>query len=133
MPVAFITGINGQDGSYLSEFLLEKGYHVYGIIRRMSLVNTKRIDHILHKIKLFYGDVTDSTCLFNIMNQIIKDHPSENIIEVYHLAAQSHVRVSYDVPEYTFNVDAIGTLKLDRKSTRLNSSHVSESRMPSSA
>lgn len=112
MPVAFITGINGQDGSYLSEFLIDKGYNVYGIIRRMSLVNTKRIDHILNKIKLFYGDVTDSTCLFNSMNQIISIHPNEKYIEVYHLAAQSHVRVSFDIPEYTMNVDALGTLKL---------------------
>lgn len=112
MPVAFITGINGQDGSYLSEFLLDKGYSVYGIIRRMSLVNTKRIDHILDKIKLFYGDVTDSTCLFNAIHKIVTDYPNEKYIEVYHLAAQSHVKVSFDVPEYTMNVDALGTLKL---------------------
>lgn len=112
MPVAFITGINGQDGSYLSELLLDKGYHVYGIIRRMSLVNTKRIDHILGKIKLFYGDITDTTCLFNSIQTIVSEHPNEKYIEVYHLAAQSHVRISFDIPEYTMNVDALGTLKL---------------------
>lgn len=109
--VAFITGINGQDGSYLSEFLLEKGYSVYGIIRRMSLTNTARIDHILDKIRLFYGDVTDSVCLLNCFSDIFKEH-SNCILEVYHLAAQSHVKISFEVPEYTMNVDALGTLKL---------------------
>lgn len=111
MPVAFITGINGQDGSYLTEYLLDKGYNVYGIIRRMSLTNTKRIDHLLEKITLFYGDVTDSVCILNCVSQIFKEHESDTI-EVYHLAAQSHVKVSFEVPEYTLNVDALGTLKL---------------------
>ena len=109
MKAAFITGINGQDGSYLSELLLEKGYTVYGIIRRMSLVNTTRIDHLYsnERFKIFYGDVTDSSCIQTVINSI-----SENDIEVYHLAAQSHVKVSFEMPEYTAQVDAIGTLKL---------------------
>lgn len=106
---AFITGVNGQDGSYLSELLLEKGYMVYGMIRRMSLINTSRIDHLYknEKFKVFYGDVTDSMSMLNILNKI-----EEEDIEVYHLAAQSHVKISFDMPEYTTEVDALGTLKL---------------------
>lgn len=109
MLTAFITGINGQDGSYLAELLLEKGYNVYGIIRRMSLTNTQRIDHLLNKITLFYGDVTDSVCISNCITEILQNHES---LEVYHLAAQSHVKVSFEIPEYTFNVDALGTMKV---------------------
>lgn len=115
MNIAFITGINGQDGSYLSEYLLDKGYYVFGILRRMSLMNTERIDHIISqnnpKFKCNYGDVTDSTSLYRNLDDIIKGFP-ESRLEVYHLAAQSHVRVSFDMPEYTSDVDAIGTLKV---------------------
>lgn len=109
MKAAFITGINGQDGSYLSEFLLDKGYTVYGMIRRMSLINTTRIDHLYKNpnFKIFYGDVTDSMSILNILNKIEEDY-----LEVYHLAAQSHVKISFDMPEYTTDVDALGTLKL---------------------
>jgi GDPmannose 4,6-dehydratase len=109
MLTAFITGINGQDGSYLAELLLKKGYNVYGIIRRMSLTNTQRIDHLLDKLTLFYGDVTDSVCISSCISEILVKHDS---LEVYHLAAQSHVKVSFEIPEYTFNVDALGTMKI---------------------
>jgi GDPmannose 4,6-dehydratase len=111
MNAAFITGINGQDGSYLSELLLEKNYYVYGILRRMSLINTKRIDHIIgnNRFKYSYGDVTDATCLYRNIEKIIKKHSS---IEIYHLAAQSHVQISFEMPEYTNEVNANGTLKL---------------------
>lgn len=102
---AFITGITGQDGSYLAELLLEKGYEVHAIIRRSSTINTKRIDHIFDKIKLHYGDMVDSLCLDRLMSEIKPD-------EIYHLAAQSHVKVSFELPEYTGQVDALGTLKL---------------------
>lgn len=112
MKVALITGITGQDGSYLAEFLLEKGYEVHGIRRRSSSFNTKRIDH-LYKGKhasftnfyLHYGDLTDSA---NISNLIFSIQPDE----VYNLAAQSHVHVSFELPEYTANVDALGTLRI---------------------
>ena len=113
--VAFITGINGQDGSYLSELLLDRGYYVYGILRRMSLMNTERIDSIIQqknpRFKYSYGDITDTYSLYNVFETILKDHQTPRI-EVYHLAAQSHVRVSFDIPEYTATVDAMGTLKL---------------------
>jgi len=105
--VALITGITGQDGSYLAELLLSKGYEVHGIIRRSSSMNTGRIDHIYNNPKLFlhYGDVTDS---LSIMNVLKKHNPSE----IYNLAAQSHVKVSFETPEYTATVDALGTLKI---------------------
>lgn len=111
--VAFITGLNGQDGSYLAEYLLEKGYMVYGIIRRMSLMNTERIDHLIghSKFKHFYGDVTDSANLLQLLTKILLNHPLCTL-EVYHLAAQSHVKISFEIPEYTSDVDAMGTLKL---------------------
>jgi GDPmannose 4,6-dehydratase len=112
MKIALITGITGQDGSYLSELLLEKGYIVYGIIRRHSSINTKRIDHIYGKLKLIYGDMTDQTSLTNVFNQIIGENPDLESLEVYNLAAQSHVKVSFEVPEYTGQVDALGTLRL---------------------
>jgi GDPmannose 4,6-dehydratase len=116
MKIALITGINGQDGSYLAELLLEKGYHVHGIIRRSSTFNTERIEHLyidslikdLHtkqKIKLHYGDMTDSTNLIRLIQQIKPD-------EIYNLAAQSHVKVSFELPEYTAETDGIGTLRL---------------------
>ena len=111
--VAFITGLNGQDGSYLAELLLEKDYFVYGIIRRMSLINTERIDHLFShpKFKHFYGDVTDTSCMFQLLTKIYKLHPDASL-EIYHLAAQSHVKISFELPEYTAEVDAIGTLRL---------------------
>lgn len=112
--IAFITGINGQDGSYLSEFLLKKGYKVYGIIRRNSLINTKRIDHLMSNpnFKTFYGDVTDLSNLIVVLTQILKKHESPNRFEIYNLAAQSHVKVSFEEPIYTAHVDAIGTLNI---------------------
>ena len=105
MKKALITGITGQDGSYLAEFLLEKGYEVHGITRRTSIANTGRIEHILDKIKLHDGDLTDSTSLIRIIKDVQPD-------EIYNLAAQSHVQVSFDVPEYSGDVDAIGVLRI---------------------
>ena len=105
MKKALITGITGQDGSYLAEFLLDKGYEVHGITRRASIANTGRIEHIMDKIKLHDGDLTDSTSLIRIIKEVMPD-------EIYNLAAQSHVQVSFDVPEYSGDVDAIGVLRL---------------------
>lgn len=112
MKKALITGITGQDGSYLAEFLLEKGYEVHGIKRRTSLFNTQRIDHIYEgpheshrRLKLHYGDLADSSNLTRIMSVVQPD-------EVYNLGAQSHVAVSFEAPEYTADVDAMGTLRL---------------------
>ena len=102
---AFITGITGQDGSYLAEILLEKGYAVYGMVRRSSSFNTARIDHVFRDIELVFGDLTDGSVLNQLMRSIRPD-------EVYNLGAQSHVRVSFDIPEYTSDVDAMGTLRL---------------------
>ncbi|SMP05541.1 GDP-mannose 4,6-dehydratase [Shimia sagamensis] len=112
MKKALITGVTGQDGSYLAEFLLEKGYEVHGIKRRASLFNTARVDHIYQdphvdnaNFKLHYGDLTDTSNLTRIMREVEPD-------EVYNLGAQSHVAVSFEAPEYTADVDAIGTLRL---------------------
>lgn len=105
MKKALITGITGQDGSYLAELLLEKGYEVHGIIRRSSLINTHRIDHIYDSINLHYGDLTDSTNLVRIIQKV---RPTE----IYNLGAQSHVKVSFEMPEYTGQVDALGTLRV---------------------
>jgi len=105
MKVALITGITGQDGSYLAEFLLEKGYEVHGIVRRSSSINTSRIDHIFKKIQLHYGDLTDSTNLVRIIQKVQPD-------EIYNLGAQSHVKVSFEMPEYTGMVDGLGTLRI---------------------
>ena len=116
MPTALITGITGQDGSFLAEFLIEKGYDVHGIIRRSSSFNTGRIEHLyldewvrdMHRrrlLHLHYGDMTDSSSLIRIIADVRPD-------EIYNLAAQSHVKVSFDVPEYTADVDAVGTLRL---------------------
>ncbi len=105
MKKALITGITGQDGSYLAEFLLEKGYEVHGIIRRISISNTARIDHILNKLILHEGDLADSSSLIRIINIVQPD-------EIYNLAAQSHVQVSFDVPEYSGDVDALGVLRI---------------------
>ena len=105
MKVALITGITGQDGSYLAELLLEKGYAVHGIVRRSSSINTDRINHIFENVKLHYGDLTDSTNLVRIIQKVQPD-------EIYNLGAQSHVKVSFEVPEYTADVDALGTLRV---------------------
>lgn len=105
MKVALITGITGQDGSYLAELLLSKGYEVHGIVRRSSLINTHRIDHIYDKITLHYGDLTDSTNIIRVVQQVQPD-------EIYNLGAQSHVKVSFETPEYTSDVDALGTLRV---------------------
>jgi GDPmannose 4,6-dehydratase len=105
MRVALITGITGQDGSYLAELLLEKGYEVHGIIRRSSLINTHRIDGIYDRLNLHYGDLTDSTNLVRVIQKVQPD-------EIYNLGAQSHVKVSFEMPEYTADVDAVGTLRI---------------------
>jgi GDPmannose 4,6-dehydratase len=110
--IAFITGISGQDGSYLAEFLLEKDYHVWGIIRRSSSINTIRIDHIFDKINLRYGDLTDSTNLLNILYEIKNTYSNISRLEVYNLAAMSHVKISFELPEYTCDVDGTGVLRL---------------------
>ena len=114
MKVAFITGITGQDGSYLTELLLEKRYKVHGLIRRSSSINTQRIDHIFSNkdLKLHYGDMTDGASLYKILNEINNLYPDMERLEVYNLAAQSHVKVSFEMPEYTADSDAFGTLKL---------------------
>src|SRR5512145_1748734 len=112
MKKALITGITGQDGAYLAEFLLGKGYEVHGIKRRASLFNTDRIDHLYRdphdrdvRLKLHYGDLTDATNLIRVIQQVRPD-------EIYNLAAQSHVAVSFETPEYTANSDALGTLRI---------------------
>lgn len=109
---ALITGITGQDGSYLAELLLRKGYEVHGIKRRASSFNTSRIDHLYQdpheenvRLKLHYGDMTDATNLIRIVQEVQPD-------EIYNLAAQSHVQVSFETAEYTANVDSLGTLRL---------------------
>ena len=110
--VALITGITGQDGAYLSEYLIKKGYTVHGIKRRSSLFNTNRIDHLYQdphqkdrNLILHYGDMTDSMNITRIIAEVQPD-------EIYNLAAQSHVKVSFDTPEYTANVDGLGTLRI---------------------
>lgn len=122
MPIAFITGITGQDGSYLAELLLEKGYEVHGLIRRSSTFNTSRIDHLFkdphepdNHLHLHYGDITDAAGMTNLIREIEPD-------EIYNLAAQSHVMVSFTMPTYTANVDAVGTITLLEaiRSSKLN-------------
>ena len=114
MKKALITGITGQDGSYLAEFLIEKGYEVHGIVRRSSSFNTERIDHILpvsrlheSKVKIYreYGDLSDSSSISRIIERIKPD-------EIYNLGAQSHVRISFDIPEYTCDTVGLGTLRV---------------------
>ncbi len=105
MKTALITGITGQDGSYLAELLLNKGYEVHGIVRRSSSFNTGRIDHIYDQIKVHPADLADGTSLQKVVDAAKPD-------EVYHLGAQSHVRMSFDIPEYTADVDALGTLRM---------------------
>jgi len=111
MKYALITGITGQDGSYLAEILLDKGYNVYGIIRRHSQINTQRIDHIFSRLNLIYGDMTDQTSIMTTFMMIEKNNDID-VLEIYNLAAQSHVKISFAMPEYTAQVDAIGTLRL---------------------
>ena len=110
--IALITGITGQDGSYLAEFLLKKNYIIHGVKRRSSSENTERLDHIFDSINfknknffLHYGDLSDGSALFNLINKIRPD-------EIYNLGAQSHVRVSFDIPEYTANSTAMGSLRI---------------------
>lgn len=110
--IALITGITGQDGAYLAEFLLKKGYEVHGIKRRSSMFNTARIDHLYHdphetgfNFTLHHGDMTDSSCLIRIIQEVQPD-------EIYNLAAQSHVAVSFEEPEYTANSDGLGALRV---------------------
>lgn len=102
---ALITGITGQDGSYLAEFLLEKGYEVHGIVRRASSFNTGRIEHIFNQVVLHYGDLVDTGNLCSILSRVRPD-------EVYNLAAQSHVKVSFELPEYTGQCDGLGTMRM---------------------
>lgn len=107
MKKALITGITGQDGSYLAEFLLEKGYEVHGIVRRASVSNTARIDHLIaeNRVRLHEGDLSDSSSIIRIVGEVKPD-------EIYNLAAQSHVHVSFDAPEYSGDVDALGVLRI---------------------
>ena len=112
MKKALITGITGQDGSYLTELLLSKGYEVHGIIRRSSSFNTGRIDHLYNdaeisgkKLFLHYGDLSDSSSISRLLEKVVPD-------EIYNLGAQSHVKVSFDVPEYTADIDATGTCRI---------------------
>ena len=105
MKTALITGITGQDGSYLAELLLEKGYEVHGIVRRCSLINTHRIDHIYEQLHLHYGDLADSSNIIRVIKQVKPD-------EIYNLGAQSHVKVSFEMPEFTGQVDGLGTLRV---------------------
>lgn len=110
--VAFITGITGQTGSYLAEILLDKGYVVYGMVRRSSFPNTQRIDHIFKKLHLRYGDLTDQSSIQSILSEIKKNHTFESPLEIYNLGAQSHVLVSFKIPKTTAESDAMGTLYL---------------------
>lgn len=124
--VALITGITGQDGSYLAELLLEKGYEVHGIVRRASVETTERIAHILSKLHLHDGDLSDSSSIIRIVNETQPD-------EIYNLAAQSHVGTSFDAAEYTGDVDALGVLRileavrmlgLEKKDSYLSGIHI---------
>ena len=114
MKIALISGITGQDGSYLAELLLEKNYNVWGIIRRTSDINTHRIEHLYSNKNLIlkYGDMTDSPNLLHILYKIKESHPNMDRLEIYNLAAMSHVKVSFEMPEYTANADGIGVLRL---------------------
>ena len=113
MKIAFITGITGQDGSYLAELLLEKEYKVYGIVRRTSLLYSHtRLDHIRDKLILEYGDMSDGSALTQLITKIVRENPELERLEIYNMAAQSHVKISFEIPEYTSLVDGIGTLKV---------------------
>ena len=123
MKKAIITGITGQDGSYLAELLLDKGYEVHGIIRRSSSYNTGRIEQIMDKIHLHYGDLTDSANLIRLVKEIEPD-------EIYNLGAQSHVKISWDCPEFTAESDALGTLRL-LEAIRINGLEKKDKILPS--
>lgn len=111
--LAFITGITGQDGSYLAELLIEKEYKVFGIVRRTSLLYSHtRIDHIRKDIHLEYGDLSDGSSLTNYITKVVHEHPNFERFEIYNLAAQSHVKISFEIPEYTTLIDGVGTLKI---------------------
>ena len=114
MKTALITGITGQDGSYLAELLLEKDYVVWGLIRRASTINTQRIDHLYNhsKLNLRYYDLSDSVKIVNVLNEIYNFSSEIDVLEVYNLAAMSHVKVSFELPEYTGNIDGIGVLRI---------------------
>ena len=114
MKVALITGITGQDGSYLTELLINKNYIIWGIIRRSSCINTKRIDHLYNNKNLIlkYGDLTDGPNIVNILQQIKNSYKELEKLEIYNLAAMSHVKVSFEMPEYSANVDGVGVLRL---------------------
>ena len=114
MKVALITGITGQDGSYLAELLLEKKYSVWGLIRRASTINTQRINHLYdhQNLKLRYYDLSDSVKIVNVLNEIHNFSADIDILEIYNLAAMSHVKVSFELPEYTGNIDGIGVLRI---------------------
>jgi GDPmannose 4,6-dehydratase len=137
MKISFITGITGQDGSYLAELLLKKGYKVYGIVRRTSLLfSHTRIDHIRNDLNIEYGDMSDGSSLTNILTKIVKENHGFEVFEIYNLAAQSHVKISFEIPEYTSIIDGIGTLKIleairtftesDQKRTRFYQAGTSE-------
>lgn len=111
--IAFITGITGQDGSYLAELLIEKGYKVYGIVRRTSLLYSHtRLDHIRDKLILEYGDLSDGSSLTNYITKMTRENEGFEVFEIYNLGAQSHVKISFEIPEYTSLIDGLGTLKL---------------------
>ena len=111
--IAFVTGITGQDGSYIAELLIEKGYKVYGIVRRTSLLYSHtRLDHIRDKLILEYGDLSDGSSLTNYITKMTRENEGFEVFEIYNLAAQSHVQISFEIPEYTSLIDGLGTLKL---------------------
>jgi GDPmannose 4,6-dehydratase len=111
--IAFITGITGQDGSYLAELLIEKGYKVYGIVRRTSLLYSHtRLDHIRKDLILEYGDLSDGSSLTNYITKMTRENEGFEVFEIYNLAAQSHVQISFEIPEYTSLIDGLGTLKI---------------------
>ena len=110
--IAFITGITGQDGSYLAEFLLKKNYKIYGIQRRTSLFNTSRIDHLRDRITMRYGDLSDGSGLSKYIHDIVNENLNFKVFEIYNLAAQSHVAISFEIPEYTCDVDGVGVMRL---------------------
>ena len=114
MKISFVTGITGQDGSFLAELLLSKQYIVYGLVRRTSINNTEKIKHLINNnnLHLCYGDITDGNCLLNHFKNIMSNYENVQILEIYNLAAQSDVKISFEMPEYTAQTDALGTLKL---------------------
>lgn len=125
--LALITGITGQDGSYLSELLISKNYKVYGIVRRNSIVfNYSRLDNIKKNLNLLYGDLTDGSSLNNIINKIINTNNDYSVLEIYNLGAQSHVQISFDNPEYTSEVDGMGTLKILEIIRSLNNTDINK-------